>query len=420
MAVDLLRSCYTTQMAFYGDPTQLASVTWFFVPDGTPFLPYPTPFNSPNWDPDPQGGRTLGELDTSVRGYYAGGNFTSATGTGPPCGTADQWLNGQPAPPATPTPVDSFGTPTCCPRQVGPFVGGFCSAYCKKGAASLWTVGPINVSVQASGYDLTQYYIPAPLPFVSQCQWKATFYYLGSPYTYQFVVQGDGSVGLTFINPNSQPYTQYTGQMSKDCNSPVTLFLEPIQITPLTWPNTITVYPGNYVNPLIGSLIWDCGVDAVPSLYLLCDGRAVSRVQYSLLFGRISTTFGAGDGSSTFNLPNLLGRVLVGSGGSYATGQQLGNDSPTLTANQLPAHTHPVTDPGHTHAPGQGGTVFALTDGAGPTMAPGSGSRAFDAQNGLTASNITGLTVGNNSTTGNPLDVRQAGLALRPLIYAGQ
>lgn len=51
-----------------------------------------------------------------------------------------------------------------------------------------------------------------------------------------------------------------------------------------------------------------------PSNWLLCDGSAVSRTTYAELFGVISTTFGAGDGSTTFNLPDLRGRNVVGAG----------------------------------------------------------------------------------------------------------
>ena len=50
----------------------------------------------------------------------------------------------------------------------------------------------------------------------------------------------------------------------------------------------------------------------IPSGYMLCDGRAISREDYSELFDLIGTTYGDGDGSTTFNLPNLKGKVLVG------------------------------------------------------------------------------------------------------------
>jgi hypothetical protein len=59
--------------------------------------------------------------------------------------------------------------------------------------------------------------------------------------------------------------------------------------------------------------------------YLLCNGQAVSRTTYSALFSAISTTYGTGDGSSTFNVPDMMGRVPVGTGaGSGLTSRSIG------------------------------------------------------------------------------------------------
>ena len=59
--------------------------------------------------------------------------------------------------------------------------------------------------------------------------------------------------------------------------------------------------------------------------YLLCNGQAVSRTTYSALFSAISTTYGTGDGSSTFNVPDMMGRVPVGTGaGSGLTSRTIG------------------------------------------------------------------------------------------------
>jgi microcystin-dependent protein len=94
-----------------------------------------------------------------------------------------------------------------------------------------------------------------------------------------------------------------------------------------------------------------------PSGWLLCAGQAVSRSTYADLFTAISTTYGAGDGSTTFNLPDLRGRVAVGkdnmdgtsanrmtTGGSGIDGSTLGSaggtQTHTLTTAQMPAHTH--------------------------------------------------------------------------------
>ena len=62
---------------------------------------------------------------------------------------------------------------------------------------------------------------------------------------------------------------------------------------------------------MTGSLIAFAGATA-PQGYVLCDGRAVSRTTYSALFRTIGTTYGAGDGSTTFTVPDLRGRALFG------------------------------------------------------------------------------------------------------------
>ena len=63
----------------------------------------------------------------------------------------------------------------------------------------------------------------------------------------------------------------------------------------------------------IGAILPFAGNGAVPAGYLLCDGAAVSRTGYHDLFSVIGTTYGAGDGSKTFNLPNLTNRFIEGS-----------------------------------------------------------------------------------------------------------
>jgi hypothetical protein len=64
--------------------------------------------------------------------------------------------------------------------------------------------------------------------------------------------------------------------------------------------------------PVGGMADWAGSGDPVDLHWLLCDGRAVNRVEYSDLFGAIGTTYGVGDGSTTFNLPDLRGRASVG------------------------------------------------------------------------------------------------------------
>jgi microcystin-dependent protein len=84
---------------------------------------------------------------------------------------------------------------------------------------------------------------------------------------------------------------------------------------------------------------------SAPAGWLLCDGSAVSRSTYVNLFNLVGTTFGAGDGSSTFNLPDLRGRAIIGVGtgsglSARTRGQTGGAEVHQLSTAEIPAHQH--------------------------------------------------------------------------------
>lgn len=84
---------------------------------------------------------------------------------------------------------------------------------------------------------------------------------------------------------------------------------------------------------------------AAPTGYLICDGSAISRTTYAALFTAIGTTYGTGNGSTTFNLPDLRQRVPVGkytSGTFTNLGATGGAENITLSTANLPSHTHDV------------------------------------------------------------------------------
>jgi microcystin-dependent protein len=100
--------------------------------------------------------------------------------------------------------------------------------------------------------------------------------------------------------------------------------------------------------------------NTAPTGYLFCNGQAVSRTTYSALFNLIGTTYGAGNGTTTFNLPDLCGRVPVGAGASQnptgatltnrSIGSRFGLEKVALVIAELAAHSHGITDNGHAHS----------------------------------------------------------------------
>lgn len=123
--------------------------------------------------------------------------------------------------------------------------------------------------------------------------------------------------------------------------------------------------PSSLTGPSGVIAMWPTGTP--PAGWLLCDGSAVSRTTYATLFGIIASTFGSGDGSTTFNLPDYRGRVPIGAGtgtggGASGTGKPTGGSALTarvvagwageethvLTTAELASHSHTVN--GHTHS----------------------------------------------------------------------
>lgn len=112
---------------------------------------------------------------------------------------------------------------------------------------------------------------------------------------------------------------------------------------------------------------------SAPAGWLLCAGQAVSRATYADLFTAIGTTYGVGDGSTTFNLPDLRGRATVGKddmGGTSANritgawadslGGSGGAETHTLTTGEMPAHGHPGST-----------AVYSASTGSGSSFARG-------------------------------------------------
>lgn len=154
--------------------------------------------------------------------------------------------------------------------------------------------------------------------------------------------------------------------------------------------------------PPVGVITAFAGSTA-PTGYLICDGTAVSRTTYAALFTIIGTTYGVGNGSTTFNLPDLRSKTIVGVGqGSGLTNRTLastgGAETKTLAVSEIPSHNHTINDPGHTHSQNTVNDDFNNSGGNPPGFtADGAGSRTW--------SNI------NSSTTGISINYTGGGSA---------
>ena len=99
-----------------------------------------------------------------------------------------------------------------------------------------------------------------------------------------------------------------------------------------------------------------------PAGWLKCDGSAISRTTYSTLFSIIGTVYGSGDGSTTFNIPNLLDRVPIGYSSTYTLGATGGSKDAVMIS-----HNHTITqNVGGTFGYGGWGTLYGNGYGSAP------------------------------------------------------
>ena len=200
----------------------------------------------------------------------------------------------------------------------------------------------------------------------------------------------------------------------------------------ITFGNDRVTYPG-----VSGSITWEENTPApvnipagliepfagstVPAGFLLCDGTAVSRTVYATLYAVIGDTFGAGDGETTFNLPDLSGRVPLGVSQSHALGSTGGSETVTLTESELPAHTHEVPQHGHADTIGATTPAFSHTitqpafkytnSGAGNAYS-GSNIKPYTSTTTANATRSTNVAVGahaaSNCTMGGSISNKDA------------
>jgi len=138
--------------------------------------------------------------------------------------------------------------------------------------------------------------------------------------------------------------------------------------------------------PTGGLIMWSTGT--APSGWLLCNGTAVSRSTYAALFAVIGTTFGAGDTTTTFNLPNYTNR--------FPYGTSIGTTGGSANAVVV-SHTHSITDPGHLHTYDPRGTI---------AVGPGSYAPvAYSTSSANTSTATTGITVDTAGVSGTNANI---------------
>ena len=151
-----------------------------------------------------------------------------------------------------------------------------------------------------------------------------------------------------------------------------------------------------------------------PKNWLLCYGQEVSRTEYKALFDVIGTSSGSGNGSTTFNVPDLKGKVIYGQGSTDAlvTGSTVGETHHTLTVNEIPSHGHELVDSNNQNSnwrAGKANTDIGWNDASG---------------NGYTYAMSTGTTVADrrpyakNVGGGQPFPIRPRGSVASMIIRA--
>jgi len=132
-------------------------------------------------------------------------------------------------------------------------------------------------------------------------------------------------------------------------------------------------------------------VSSAPTGYLVCNGSAVSRTTYAALYAIVGTTFGSGDGSTTFNLPNYTNRMPYGTT-IGATGGSA--DAVVVSHTHTASSSTSITDPGHSH-------IYYLKTGTGyRPSAGGNENNGYDASTSTSTTGITASTSTTNTSTG--------------------
>jgi len=163
-------------------------------------------------------------------------------------------------------------------------------------------------------------------------------------------------------------------------------------------------------------------VATVPSGYLECDGAAVSRTTYAALFAIIGVNYGSGNGSSTFNLPDLRGEFVRGFDHGRGVdnnrsindpqGSQFGRHNHNVSASS----TSSVSDPGHQHSMSVGFFNSLSSGGALAFRDAGTSNRINSASTGISVSTSTSISQSNRGGASNSSETRPRNVAMMYII----
>jgi microcystin-dependent protein len=163
----------------------------------------------------------------------------------------------------------------------------------------------------------------------------------------------------------------------------------------------------------VGAVAW-MACSTAPSGMLLCDGAAISRSAYAALFAVIGTKFGAGNGSTTFNVPDFGGKVAIGFKAAESDyddmGKTGGEKTHSLSVAELAAHGHSASQPAHGHSASQPAHTHTVDRG---TATSGGGAIAYISTYVVSGSQNSG-SAGNDAVTvaaggGDAVTVNDAG-----------
>lgn len=223
--------------------------------------------------------------------------------------------------------------------------------------------------------------------------------------TARTVISADASNSIIDVKDDRSLVVKANGVTIVTGNSTDVTTTVPV-VLPAAPTTTLQAATKGYVDGLTGSpagIIAPFAGTSAPSGWLACQGQAISRSTYATLFTAIGTTWGSGDGSTTFNLPDLRGMFLRGTG-TNATGSSSGAVGPsvgTYAADTYLNHSHTATDSGHSHS----------TFGAGfPGLSPGGTTYSTISGTTSTGTGNANITVATSTTGGTETKPKNYGI----------